>query len=310
MGSFNFDVWLKQNELLDYKKLFIQYEMTTIDTISTSSTNYSELLSNSQIVSDPLLISKIALTVNNLQTAYKELADNVVAEMEKKLEELTKYEQCSQFPQTSNVLLFNHKMYELEKNKDEKQLNEIRLKIQNLFLSIYKMLKEKEQIILKRFKNVQQEILSKYNKIIEKMQKNDDDILAQKEYLNQHINLFKHNIKEKDTMCSVFEVRDFVQYKIDKNIKKNDTKIRKLVNEKQQILDSIQLKISEDTKQCITENIERLINFEQIQKSNTLNPSSLQSMQSKSYNADSTRTNPPNYTIAKRRKSSDNYDEI
>merc|ERR1712154_581590 len=207
MGSFNFDVWLKQNELLDYKKLFIQYEMTTIDTISTSSTNYSELLSNSQIVSDPLLISKIALTVNNLQTAYKELADNVVAEMEKKLEELTKYEQCSQFPQTSNVLLFNHKMYELEKNKDEKQLNEIRLKIQNLFLSIYKMLKEKEQIILKRFKNVQQEILSKYNKIIEKMQKNDDDILAQKEYLNQHINLFKHNIKEKDTMsqCSKLE---------------------------------------------------------------------------------------------------------
>ena len=272
-GEFSFEIWLKKNDLLKYKELFIQHKMTTIDTISTSSSYYSQLLSNPQIVSDPLLISKIALTVNNLQTAYKQLKDDVIIKMENKLKELNKYERntgdhnkniINKNGELSKSLLFNHQLYEVEKNKDETQLNEIRVQIQELFLSIFKILKQKEQIILKKFKNVQQEILIKYNKIIEKMKKNDDEIMIQKDYLNQHINLYKHKIKDNNLNSnydSIFQIRETI-YKIGKNIKKNDSKIRKLVNEKQRILDHISLNVNTEIKEYIINNIDKLINFE------------------------------------------------
>ena len=234
-------------------------------------------------------MSKISIVVNKLETAYRELQSSVVSKMEKKLNQLIKYEQQNIYGHTDdeNDVIFTLKLYEMMKDKDEKFLNEVRLKIQNLFVCIYQRLKEKEEIIFTQFRQIQQEIYSKYTKIIEKMRKNEEQIAVQKEYLNQHINFYHHKIKDQTKYDSVFEIKESL-HKIGKNVKKNDIKIRKLMTEKQTILSKIELEINEQIKEEMLKNIEPLINFREYKQKKTAKHSSSRKMnkmkKSKSHN--------------------------
>ena len=71
--------------------------------------------------------------------------------------------------------------------------------------------------ILRSFKGVQQDILAKYERIIDRIRSSDDEILVQQEYLRQHLALYKAHARHAagaaaadDEMDSIFVVRDVV----------------------------------------------------------------------------------------------------
>eukprot|EP00484_Ammonia_sp_Unknown_P014043 CAMPEP_0197078042 /NCGR_PEP_ID=MMETSP1384-20130603/212922_1 /TAXON_ID=29189 /ORGANISM="Ammonia sp." /LENGTH=836 /DNA_ID=CAMNT_0042516907 /DNA_START=342 /DNA_END=2852 /DNA_ORIENTATION=+ len=160
--------------------------------------------------------------------------------------------------------LFNRQSYEVERTKDETQLNEIRAQIQNLFVPIIHLLQQKEAMILQRYQDIQDEVLAKYHKMNQKLDKSDDELMEHREYLKSHLNFYKHKVKDSrynNQYDSIFSVRNAL-HRIGKNLKKNDSKIRKLINEKQRILDNIYLSINHEVKQYIIANVDNLIVFD------------------------------------------------
>ena len=58
-NDFNFDQWLLQNNLINFRSIFIKHKMTTFETINTSNTSFASLISEPKIIESNTLSSLV-----------------------------------------------------------------------------------------------------------------------------------------------------------------------------------------------------------------------------------------------------------
>eukprot|EP01084_Bolivina_argentea_P311598 539399_1 len=66
-NEFEFECWLKTNDLQQIKSIFNKYNMNTLDSLSISNNNFAKLISDKNIIENTTLITKIISSIQSLQ---------------------------------------------------------------------------------------------------------------------------------------------------------------------------------------------------------------------------------------------------